>query len=127
MLSELSVDVKQVKAAFELSCACLAGYEPDLRGCHICGNIHADRFHISEGVLECAGCRLANDTGIRMPVDPGTVDAMRYIKTCNRKQLLQFRLSDQTMQQLSDVTEVYLTTQLEKGFSALDFYKSLII
>ena len=29
--------------------------------------------------------------------------------------------------QLSAVTESYLTTQLERGFSALDFYKSLLI
>ena len=31
------------------------------------------------------------------------------------------------MLQLADVTESYLTTQLERGFSTLDFYKSLMI
>jgi hypothetical protein len=31
------------------------------------------------------------------------------------------------MQQLSALTEAYLTTQLEQGFSTLDFYKSLLI
>lgn len=32
-----------------------------------------------------------------------------------------------TLQQLSEVTEAYLATQLERGFSTLDFYKSLLI
>jgi len=28
---------------------------------------------------------------------------------------------------LSQVTELYLTTQLERGFSALDFYKTILL
>ena len=34
---------------------------------------------------------------------------------------------EKTLEQLSDLTEAYLSTQLERGFSALDFYKSLLI
>ena len=30
-------------------------------------------------------------------------------------------------QRLGDLSEAYLTTQLERGFSTLDFYKSLLI
>ena len=126
-LSEFSVDEKQVKSVFELKCACLAGYEPNLAACHICGNQLADRFHLSDGVLECVGCRNALDNGIRLPVDNGTVDAMRYITSCDRKVLFRFRVSESTLQQLSQITESYLVTQLEKGFSALDFYKTLLI
>ena len=33
----------------------------------------------------------------------------------------------ETLLHLADVTEAYLTTQLERGFSTLDFYKSLLI
>ena len=36
-------------------------------------------------------------------------------------------LRRRTLEQLAQVTEVYLTTQLERGFSTLDFYKSLHI
>jgi len=31
------------------------------------------------------------------------------------------------MEMLSNLAEAYLTTQLERGFSTLDFYKSLLI
>ena len=36
-------------------------------------------------------------------------------------------ISEVSLEQLSGITESYLTTQLERGFSTLDFYKSLYI
>ena len=62
-----------------------------------------------------------------MPVSTGTLEAMRYIIYCDPKKLFAFEIGEDTMQQLSSVTEAYLTTQLERGFSTLDFYKSLLI
>ena len=52
---------------------------------------------------------------------------MRYISMCDPKKLFAFTLGEENMTQLSQVTEAYLTTQLERGFSTLDFYKSLLI
>ena len=125
-LSKLDVPEAQVKAAFELRSACLAGYTPDLSGCHRCGCEMPDRFDILEGRLECAGCRDPESTGIRMPITPGVLDAMRYICSCDSRKLLSFQTSSQTLETLSHITESYLATQLERGFSTLDFYKSLI-
>ena len=62
-----------------------------------------------------------------MPVTPGLLEAMRYICLCDPKKLFSFRISPETLEQLGSLTEAYLTTQLERGFSALDFYKSLFI
>jgi DNA repair protein RecO (recombination protein O) len=62
-----------------------------------------------------------------MPVTPGILDAMRYICVCDSKKLFSFSASPDTLEALSYVTESYLSTQLERGFSALDFYKSLLI
>ena len=62
-----------------------------------------------------------------MPVTPGVLDAMRYITGCDPKHLFSFSAGGDTIAQLSDITEGYLSTQLERGFSALDFYKSLLI
>lgn len=125
-LSKLDVPEAQVKAAFELRSACLAGYTPDLTGCHRCGCEMPDRFDILEGRLECAACRDPESTGIRMPITPGVLDAMRYICSCDSRKLLSFQTSPQTLETLSYITESYLATQLERGFSTLDFYKSLI-
>jgi DNA repair protein RecO (recombination protein O) len=52
---------------------------------------------------------------------------MRYICLCDPKKLFSFSIGGDTAEQLSALTEGYLSTQLERGFSALDFYKSLLI
>ena len=125
-LSKLDLPEDKIKAVFELRAACLAGYTPDLFGCHICGSQTPQRFDLSAGQLECTGCR-SGGSGIRMPVTPGILEAMRYICLCDPKKLFSFQIGEDTMQQLSALSEAYLTTQLERGFSALDFYKSLMI
>lgn len=125
-LSKLDVPEVQVKAVFELRSACLSGYTPDLSGCHRCGCDNPDRFDILEGRLECASCRDPASSGLRMPVTPGVLDAMRYICGCDSRKLLSFHVSPETLEVLSGITESYLATQLERGFSTLDFYKSLI-
>ena len=126
-LSKLQKPQPLVKAAFELRAACLAGYEPMLDGCAVCGNPNPDRFDVSEGMLQCAGCLLPGEHGLRLPVQPGVLAAMRYLAGCDLKRLFSFRLSEDGLQQLSGLAETYLLTQLERGFFTLDFYKSLKI
>ena len=126
-LSYLDLPEKKVKAVFELRAACLSGYTPDLFGCHICGNQNPDRFDLSAGQLECQNCRDRESTGIRMPVTPPLLEAMRYISLCDPKRLFSFQIGEETLEALSKLTEAYLTTQLERGFSTLDFYRSLSV
>ena len=125
-LSHLDMSEWKVKAVFELRAACLAGYMPDLFGCHNCGNQNPDRFDISEGLLECHNCRTVGG-GIRMPVTPTVLEAMRYICLCESKRILSFKIDPENLEKLCNLTEAYLTTQLERGFATLDFYKSLLI
>lgn len=126
-LSKLDLPEAQIKAVFELRAACLSGYTPDLFGCHICGSQEPDRFDLSAGQLECRNCRSRESNGIRMPVTSAVLEAMRYICLCAPKKLFSFRISTETLSQLGNLTEAYLTTQLERGFSTLEFYKSLTI
>ena len=126
-LSSLPDSENKVKAVFELRCACLSGYTPDLYACHQCGQQDANRFDVSNGTLSCATCRQSESAGIRMPLTPSVLGAMRYIISCEPKRLLSFDASENTLLQLSEITELYLTTQLERGFSTLDFYKSLFL
>ena len=126
-LAKLNLPESKVKAVFELRAACLSGYTPDLFGCHICGSQEPARFDLSAGQLECSGCRDSQSKGIRMPVSAPMLEAMRYICLCDPKRLFSFHIGEQSLQQLSSLTEAYLTTHLERGFSALEFYKSLLI
>lgn len=126
-LCRLNLPEQQIKAVFELRSACLSGYTPDLFGCHICGSQEPTRFDLSAGQLECGSCRSRESGGIRMPVTPSVLEAMRYICLCDPKKLFSFQIGTDTLERLGALTEAYLTTQLERGFSTLDFYKSLLI
>jgi len=60
-------------------------------------------------------------------VTPSVLDTMRYICYCDPRKLFAFRAGQETMARVADISEAYLTTQLERGFSTLDFYKSLLL
>ncbi|MDO5399866.1 MAG: DNA repair protein RecO [Eubacteriales bacterium] len=126
-LARLNLPEAQIKAVFELRSACLAGFTPDLFGCHICGSQSPERFDLSAGQLECSACRSRESAGIRMPVTASVLEAMRYICLCDPKRLFSFQIGGEALGKLASLTEAYLTTQLERGFPTLDFYKSLLI
>ncbi len=126
-LTNLNISEHKIKSVFELRCACLAGFMPDLSGCHDCGNTESDYIDITAGQLECSGCRSMALGGIRMPLSQGMLSAMRYICACDAKKIFSFSLNEEALESLSGVTEAYLMTQLERGFSSLDFYKSLCV
>lgn len=127
-LSKLQKPQMLVKAVFELSAACLAGYTPALEGCVVCGRQTPEFFSLQEGVLRCAGCRedLEGQQLLRLPVSGGVLAAMRFIVSSPPNRAFSFKASDQVLKALSGLTEAYLSMQLEHSFSALDFYKSLL-
>ena len=118
-----------MKAAFELRAMCLAGYEPLLDACAVCGcpTPEEPRFHLREGVLHCVGCRGSVGEGISLPLNSGSLAAMRHIVYGDPKRLFSFRLDGAGLDALAGVAEAYLLTQLERGFRTLDFYKSLTL
>jgi DNA repair protein RecO (recombination protein O) len=77
--------------------------------------------------MTCGNCFDSVDHGIRLPVNDGMLQAMRYIAASDPKRLFAFELGEENLRSLSALTEAYLTTQFERGFSTLDFYKSLYI
>ena len=116
-----------VKAAFEWKAMALAGYEPRMEGCAVCGTAPPEepRFHLREGVLHCARCREAVGDGISMPLSPPALAALAYILHGDPRRMFSFQLAGEPLTQLADTAEAYLHTQLERGFSTLDYYKSL--
>ena len=116
-----------VKAAFEWKAMALAGYEPLIDGCAVCGAHPSEnpRFHLREGVLHCAKCRGEVGEGISMPLSLPALAALEHIVHGDPKRLFSFRLEGEDLKQLADTAEAYVYTQLERGFSTLDYYKSL--
>ncbi len=125
-LEELDRPAAQVKAVFELKLMALSGYAPMLDCCAVCGQEpEQPRFHLSQGELHCAGCRDRLGAGISLPLDGGSLAAMRRVLYGDEKRLFSFRLSKTSLEKMGAATEAFVLTQLERGFRTLDFYKQL--
>ena len=123
----MPVSLTQVKTAFEWKAMALAGYEPMVGECGVCGceTPESPCLHLREGVLHCKGCREKLGEGVSMPLTGAALAALRYIMWGNPKRLFSFTLDEPSLRKLADASEAYLMTQLERGFHTLDFYKSL--
>ena len=58
-------------------------------------------------------------------INSAVVKALRHIVFADFDRLFNFRLSENSMKKLSEVTEKYLLYHLGREFKTLDFYKSL--
>ena len=126
-LDKLHHPLAQVKSAFEWRSMALAGYEPQIERCGVCGREQPrePHIHLGEGMAHCAACRDGLGEGVSMPLTTGALAALRHIVWGPRKRLLSFRLDEEGLRRLSEASEAYLMTRLERGFRTLDFYKKI--
>lgn len=127
----------KIKAAFEIRCASILGFMPDVLGCTHCGEREGDFFFdIMGGTLECYKCRQENaEKGIPRP-DPhesnvicilseGAKVALGYAIYSPVERIFSFKISDEDMRLFAKATEEYLLNQLGHSFRTLDFYNSV--
>lgn len=113
-----------VKAAVEMRIMALAGYMPDLVGCSGCGCYEAETMYFSlrGGTVTCAKCWV-NDGSPVAAVSPGVLAALRHTIYAPFPKLFSFELSEEGQRSLEVAAERYVTTQLERSFKTLDFYR----
>lgn len=117
---------KQIKAVFELRLMCLSGYEPDLSACCVCGKETPEKPVLSiEGGVCCSDCA-PSVAGRVLPLCPDSLAAMRHIVSAPAKRIFSFRISEAALDRLASACESYMLYHTGRGFSALDYYKSLI-
>lgn len=123
-LSTLHKPPSLVRPAFELRLLCLAGYEPLADACGICGRKEPENPVLDpvQGVVRCREC----GGGGGRPLCPDSLAALRHIVYGESKRLYSFRLGEEPLRRLTAASEAFLHAQLERGFSTLEFYKSLI-
>lgn len=117
-----------IKAVFELRLMCLSGYQPFLDECTVCGKAMPEfmRFSLNGGNLHCAGCA-SGSVGVSLPLCEQSLLAMRYIGSAEPKRIFSFSIDEDAEKRLSSVCESYVMAQLERGFSSLDYWKSIKI
>lgn len=125
-IAVLQKPLSLVKAAFEMKLLCLAGYEPLADSCAYCGNPEPEQplLDVVQGVLRCRSCGV-QESALSMPLCGESLKALRYIIYGDPKRQYSFSLGQDAMKRLSGAAEAFTAAQLERGFSTLDFYKSL--
>ncbi|MBE6949151.1 MAG: DNA repair protein RecO [Ruminococcaceae bacterium] len=126
-LSRRLKSAEMVKAAFELRMMCLAGYEPILEACCVCGNSEPEKGYLDlvGGIISCAKCSGFGE--LMTPLRGGALQAARYIIQSEPKKIFSFTLDDDALHELGYACENYLLTQMDRGFRTLEFYKSVNI
>ncbi len=137
MLSETRRDVDLVKAVFELRCAVISGFCPDLSACGLCEKTESETMYLDvmNGSLRCAACfgseadiasreEMATATVI-LPLTPPVLQAMRYVIEAPAKRIFSFALPEEQVPEFCRVCETYLVHQLERRFRTLTFYHDI--
>ncbi len=125
-LSRELYPARHIKSAFELRLLCLSGFEPLLDGCPVCGKETPEDpvFSLNGGCIHCRHCP-PGTPGISLPVTAETAEAMRYITCADPKKIFSFAIPPAAEKQLGEICEAYALAQLERGFGALDYWKTV--
>lgn len=115
-----------VKSVFELRLLSLLGYQPELGQCACCGKAEPDApsFDLRGGALYCGDCAL-REAQRPVRVDAGVLQALRHIVGALPERAFAFSLEQDGLKRVSRLAEQYVREQLERGFSTLDYYKSI--
>ena len=131
-----------VKGVYELRSAGFSGFMPDLSKCRYCKKDGAETFYLDvmNGALICSDCILRKSTKERaqetyesgeerivlLPMSQSVLAATRYALYSPPERMFSFALDgEEEIAMFSKTAEEYLLHHLERGFSSLDFYKSL--
>lgn len=125
ILSKSDRDSELIKAIFELRLMCMAGYAPYLDACFYCGRLSPAGavFDLTGGAISCRCC-LTGEKGW-VSLDLGALQAMRHIVAAPRSRLFAFKLGAESAAQLSEISEKYVQTRLERSFQTLDYWKGI--
>ena len=137
----------QIKAVFELRCASILGFMPDLVGCATCGRSGFENvwLDIDNGCYYCEDCFVRNriesenesqrfdelsgiygNQSVVVPVSSSVLEAIRFVIYSKPERIMSIALKDEAVNDFCSTSEKYLLNHLERTFSSLEFYHSVI-
>ena len=124
-LSKRDRSVELIKAATEMRLMSMSGFMPDLVMCSGCGEYETEQmfFMPATGTIRCEKC---GPDGAAVPVSRGAVTAMRHCCYTDLNKTYAFELSEPSLSQFGAACESYLVNRLERRFTTLDFYRSVM-
>ena len=104
----------------------IAGYEPDLSACIVCGEPEPKepRFSPQNGIICCRDCRKSIHEA-SVILCPDSLKALRYILYAEPRKLMAYSIPEDAAGKAADAAETYLLTQTERRFNALNYWKQV--
>jgi len=130
-----------IKGVYELRAASRSGYMPDLSGCDNCKRSDGDGLYLDvmNGRIICSECMMKLSAHVKreelseehrtilLPINGSVLAAIKYAVYSPGERMLSFTLKgEEENAMFSRAAEEYLLHHLERGFSSLEFYKSLV-
>ena len=136
-----------IKGVYELRAAAMAGFMPELYGCKYCkrDDISDLYLDVMNGCVLCSECinkrakkqatskssvydDLDFEMNLLVPISPSVLAAMNFAVNSLPERMFSFSLNGKDENDMfARAAEEYLLNHLERGFTTLDFYKSMII
>lgn len=123
LLCKGNKDVKQIKAVVELRMISLGGYMPNILACANCATYETDLMYFDtlDGCIYCSNCAKQGAT----PCPKNVITAIRYICLTEPKRIYSFSLNAESLSILSNVSEKYVLSKIQRKLPTLEFYKGL--
>ena len=126
-LAKLDKDPALVKPAFTFRLLALAGFEPMIDGCAVCGAETAQSpvLDVVQGVVHCRKC--GGPGGESFPLSAACMTALEHILHGPDRKLYSFTLMPEDLRLLDRAAEGFAAAQLERSFRTLGYYKAILI
>lgn len=117
-------DLRIIKSAVEFRFMSLGGYMPSILACASCNTYETQTMYFDtvNGCIYCENCR--HFDAVQCPKN--VITAIRFICLTEPKKIFSFTLSDASLELLSQISEQYLVSRIQKNLSALAFYKGIL-
>ena len=115
MISETDKDLDFILSVFKLRLLCLLGFTPQIKTCTNCKTQdNITHFSIRDNGFKCEACSKVDKGAIK--ISDSTKTAMQYIVLADPKKIFSFQISEENLQELNLVSNLYFNEKLEKEY-----------
>ena len=118
------INPRFVVVVFQIKYMVISGFMPQTENCVFCGNYNdITYFSNIEGGVMCQNCKKNGIEGIR--ISQGAYKSLKYIIKSDISKIFMFRISDDVLNEIFNISKQYILTHININFKTLDFAESL--
>lgn len=121
MISETDKNLDFILSVFKLRLLCLLGFTPQIKNCTTCKTQeNITHFSIRDNGFKCEACSKVDKGAIR--ISDSTKTAIQYIVLADPKKIFSFQISEENLQELNLVSNLYFNEKLEKEYKVENLF-----